>query len=225
MEMERINDDTIRVLIGNQDLRDRGMTVMDLMSNQERIESFFHSILAEVDESHDFDESGQVTFQVLPNRNGLELFISKADPSEQLGNLLKHLTDEQSEEAVSDAQIDALQQTDDDEFVKQPKAKRASAAVMPAETHFTVMFHDFEGLIDLAGVAILREADATVYRYAKHYFVQLRFDEELSNEMQKNLLAIALEYGTLSAVAPEVLQEHGDIIFARDALNQINDLF
>ena len=49
MEMENINENTIRVLIENSDLEERGITFLDLLGNQKQIESFFYSILEEVD--------------------------------------------------------------------------------------------------------------------------------------------------------------------------------
>lgn len=52
MEMERINDNTIRVLLGNEDLAARGITVLDLLGNHKQIEGFFYSILEEVDKDH-----------------------------------------------------------------------------------------------------------------------------------------------------------------------------
>src|SRR5699024_9021567 len=79
MEMENINENTIRVLIENADLEERGITFLDLLGNQKQIESFFYSILEEVDVDNQFHESDAITFQVLPNGNGLELFISKGD--------------------------------------------------------------------------------------------------------------------------------------------------
>ena len=54
MEMERINANTIRVMLGNDDLAQRGITVLDLLGNHKQIESFFYSILDEVDKDHTF---------------------------------------------------------------------------------------------------------------------------------------------------------------------------
>ena len=68
MEMERINEDTIRVVIGNDDLNERGIRVLDLLGNHKQIESFFYSILEEVDVDHQFQDNDAVTFQVLPNK-------------------------------------------------------------------------------------------------------------------------------------------------------------
>lgn len=79
MEMERINENTIRVLIDNDDLSARGITILDLLGNHQQIEDFFYSILREVDTDHQFQNNDAVTFQVMPTNNGLELFISKND--------------------------------------------------------------------------------------------------------------------------------------------------
>ena len=91
MEMERINDNTIRVMIENSDLQERGISIMELLGNHDKIESFFYSILSEVDINHDFNEEDQVTFQILPNRNGLELFISRLDEEHQVVDIINNL--------------------------------------------------------------------------------------------------------------------------------------
>lgn len=90
MEMERINENTIRVLIGNDDLQARGITVLDLLGNHKQIENFFYSVLEEVDTDHQFQDTDSVTFQVLPTRNGLELFISKNNKGVDTKQLLNN---------------------------------------------------------------------------------------------------------------------------------------
>lgn len=103
MEMERINENTIRVLIGNDDLQARGITVLDLLGNHKQIENFFYSVLEEVDTDHQFQDTDSVTFQVLPTRNGLELFISKNNKgvdTKQLLNDESQLNNEQPHKAT-----------------------------------------------------------------------------------------------------------------------------
>ena len=86
MEMEHINENTIRVLIKSEDLAARGITFLDLLGNHNEIENFFYSILEEVDIDEEFKGSEAVTFQVLPKGDGLELFISKNLPPEGMEN-------------------------------------------------------------------------------------------------------------------------------------------
>lgn len=79
MEMEHINENLIKVLIGSEDLEERGIDFLDLIGDQTRIEKFFYSILEEVDVEQHFHDSEAVTFQVIPNSEGLELYISRAN--------------------------------------------------------------------------------------------------------------------------------------------------
>lgn len=88
MEMEHINEDTIRVMIGTDDLAARGITFLDLLGNHQEIENFFYSILEEVDVTDEFSGSDAVTFQVLPRGNGLELIVSKGAFNEDLSNFI-----------------------------------------------------------------------------------------------------------------------------------------
>ena len=97
MEMEHINENTIRVLIKSEDLAARGITFLDLLGNHNEIENFFYSILEEVDIDEEFKGSEAVTFQVLPKGDGLELFISKNLPPEGMENF-----DEMNDEANED---------------------------------------------------------------------------------------------------------------------------
>jgi adapter protein MecA 1/2 len=225
MEMERINDDTIRVMIENEDLQDRGITVMDLLGNQERIESFFYSILEEVDEEHDFEDNEQVTFQILPNRNGLELFISKAEPSEQLGNLLQHLSDSQkSDDEKIDGHVkNALGRTDGDDVVE--TTDHSHNKHVPKTSEFVLKFKTFEALLDLANEQVLHEFVQQVYRYQHAYFAYVNFDDMQSEERVKDYLAIALEYSQRSNLSIDVLHEHGEQLFDNQPLEMIQRLF
>ena len=42
MEMEKINENTIRVVLDDEDLTARGIKFLDLLGNQKEIESFFY---------------------------------------------------------------------------------------------------------------------------------------------------------------------------------------
>ena len=84
--MERINENTIRVLISNDDLDARGITILDLLGDHQQIEDFFYSVLREVDTDHQFADNDSITFQVMPTGNGLELFISKNSTNEQVNS-------------------------------------------------------------------------------------------------------------------------------------------
>lgn len=233
MEMERINENTIRVLIENADLEARGISFLDLLGNHKQIESFFYSILEEVDIDEQFQETDAVTFQVLPNRNGLELFISKnllnGEDSE-----LPELSELINQDSFGD--FVKSQMGERDVLVKGDALDKASDSDIEVELdtaspfiEAVVRFASFEDLIGLAKVASFNHVLSNVYQLAGDpdvFFLHLSFlMEELTENQVNEDLAIALEYGTLSNVTPEVLAEYGKVIMEQSALEQINHYF
>ena len=77
MEVHRISENTIRVTMDADELKERGITMLDLLGNKSQIQHFFYQILSEVDTDHTFAKGDPVTFQVMPSSSGLELLISK----------------------------------------------------------------------------------------------------------------------------------------------------
>ena len=75
MQVDHINENTIRVRIDKEELARRGLKVLDLLGDKDKIQQFFYSILAEVDTDHTFNKGVPVTFQVMPNNVGLDLMI------------------------------------------------------------------------------------------------------------------------------------------------------
>ncbi len=246
MEMERINDDTIRVLVTNDDLADRSISVIDLLGNQEEIEKFFRSILEEVDVDNDFAENEAVTFQVLPNRNGLELFISKNVENNNLmtdmmENIMGDRDNVESKDDVTDTLLEQLlgHDTSDDQ-PKRPRQKAGNRVndatsvtggpenvVEKTISPVILKFADFEMVIQL--VQALRGKlvfdDSMLIEYHSEYFVELTLDTTLPKDELINITAIAREFGTLTPVAAEVLAEHGRVIFANAAIESVLKYF
>ena len=78
MRVEKVNDNTLRVSMTREDLNKRGLKILDLLGNRERVQEFFLSILHEVDKEHSFASDAPVTFQVMPNDGGIDLLIAAA---------------------------------------------------------------------------------------------------------------------------------------------------
>ncbi|KRL93199.1 adaptor protein MecA [Levilactobacillus hammesii] len=231
METERINENTIRVVIGNDDLSERGITVLDLLGNHKQIEGFFYSILEEVDVDHQFQDNDAVTFQVLPNRNGLELFISKNADEDSAAdvNVTDASVDTNHPDQVSD-QIKAhlLEKDGQKDFFSNYKSTTTNDSNdiedylnddgQPTTTR-VVKLQSFEDMISLARVLRLENAASNLYQYNGAYYLELIFFvNESSRESIKDELSVAYEYGNNTKVAPDVLAEHGKMIMEHSAL-------
>ena len=242
MEMERINDDTIRVLIGNDDLNERGIRVLDLLGNHKQIESFFYSILEEVDVDHQFQDNDAVTFQVLPNRNGLELFISKN--SESLQDTITKATQSSDSSGDQDAQDDVsdylkrkLMQTDTDntdqaQGVQHNQTKDTNDLdpyIEDPETptkEFVLAFNSFEDVIALAQMFRPDGLASNLFKYQGKYYLELVFFvDQSSTGVIKDDIAVALEYANQTKVTADVLLEHGEKIMSNAALETVRHYF
>lgn len=227
MEMERINDNTIRVMIENADLKERGVSVMELLENHDRIESFFYNILSEVDTEHDFEEDDQITFQILPNRNGLELFISKLDDDNEVGDVINNLmayaknksdkVDELSEERRTE-----LKNSDENKKVAENvQAVNSSAAA----TIITLELPEFESAISIAHVISDSEILSNLYRYDNVFYLTLKFPAGVTSDVIAIQKALAIEFAKESTIQSDVLYEHAEKVMSTDALQQIKDIF
>jgi adapter protein MecA 1/2 len=207
MEMEHINENTIRVLIGNEDLAARGITFLDLLGNHKEIENFFYSILEEVDVEDEFQGSEAVTFQVLPKGDGLELFISKSLSAEELSQL----------DDMQGSSMDEIS-----EFMRAQSSEDEPDMPVEVESSFqSVIFvlDDFEQMIALSNETFLESAWSNLYRLNESYYLQVNFlMDELSKHDVDDQIAQLLEFAKTTQVTEEVLAEYGELIKERNAL-------
>ncbi|MRN07730.1 adaptor protein MecA [Lactobacillus sp. 0.1XD8-4] len=223
MEMERINENTIRVLVDNDDLSARGITILDLLGDHQQIEDFFYSILKEVDTDHQFQNNDAVTFQVMPTSNGLELFISKNDSNlagnEQRGSGNDHVSQFIKQHLIQKhTENQEQRKTIIDDDSSEVKAQRTNWQV--------IIFNSFEDLIDFAKVAEDDDLSSYLYKYDNNYYLAMAYhNAHLNDAALKDQLAIAYEYGSPTATTVDFLSEHGKRIMSVSALHLIRHYF
>lgn len=219
MEMERINDNTIRVIIGKEDLQDRGVTFLDLMGNQDEIENFFYSILEEVDEEERFQDSDTITFQVLPSRDGIELYISRNLAIDEGEIPTFDLPDDLKGEDYRDfirQKILAMTKENQIEDGKQGLGKDA----------FLFSFNNFEEIIQLAKEVKGLYGQTNLYQLDQTYYLELYYPNDHFTTYEKKIdRALILEYGKESKKSSGLLMEHGKKLMSEAALDEIKQYF
>ena len=206
MEVEHVNENMIRVFLANHDLEERGVDVLDLLGNRKQIESFFYSILEEVDTDHKFSKDQAVTFQVMPNTKGLELLITKI-PSEMDDKTTDfNLLDEDS--AKTEVEAKATEDTAD-----------SATSSTAKQQVILVSFDQFEDFVDLSRNLVLEAGQSDLYQYQGRFYLKLTlFVDELRNLNVDDIQAIAAEYGNLETQAPETIAEFGQEVMSQTAL-------
>lgn len=206
VEVEHVNENMIRVFLANHDLEERGVDVLDLLGNRKQIESFFYSILEEVDTDHKFSKDQAVTFQVMPNTKGLELLITKI-PSEMDDKTTDfNLLDEDS--AKTEVEAKATEDTTD-----------SATSSIAKQQVILVSFDQFEDFVDLSRNLVLEAGQSDLYQYQGRFYLKLTlFVDELRNLNVDDIQAIAAEYGNLETQAPETIAEFGQEVMSQTAL-------
>lgn len=234
MEMERINEDTIKVLIKPEDLEERGVNFLELISNHSRIEQFFYSILEEVDVENSFADSESVTFHVIPSEGGLELYISRsgANALENLmeNEVLKHLLDrrksilkskqknknEAAADPSVDEQLEVLEGLTKEIEAEIEQVQAEDEALGPE----VICFDSLDDFLRMARQLPPFPVANSLYRYQDAYYLVL--SDVLGNYEPEGLyqqFLLMLEYGEESIVREAILMEHGDCLQADNALD------
>lgn len=219
MEMERINDDTILVRIENEDLQERGTSVPELLANPGEIEEFFHSILVEMDVIDQFEDSEGMSFQVMPNPEGIELYVTKYVEKKDI--------EADSERFVRNL-VDTIQHSLGHRMGKPKKEKKIEAPVEKEKTleplDCTVFFDSFEDFVQLAKMYPYNVQQSSLYRYSNYYFLHV-YQEVFGGEDFTADLALLREFGEFSRVSWEVVQEYGEVMIKDKAIETAKKYF
>lgn len=214
MEKKRLDENTIQVIIDQDDLDERGITMLDLLGNQKQIEDFFYSILSEVDTEHEFKKNDSVTFQALPIKDGLELIISK-NANKQVSN--------SGMNQISKMIADQLKGHDSKAFENENgRTKLDNTGVRETATDvFVVKFANFEDFISLANILDNETLTSDLFLYKGKYYLVIHDlnAEDYSTDSVLNYEAIASEYGKVDKISPSILTEHGKKIMSQSALD------
>ncbi len=81
MEIERINDHTVKFYISYVDIEERGFDREEIWYNRERSEELFWEMMDEVHSESDFSLDGPLWIQVQALEKGLEVVVTKAQLS------------------------------------------------------------------------------------------------------------------------------------------------
>ncbi len=219
MEMERINDDTILVRIENEDLQERGTSVSELLANPTEIEEFFHSILVEMDVIDQFEDSEGMSFQVMPNPEGIELYVTKYVEKKDI--------EADSERFVRNL-VDTIQHSLGHRMGKPKKEKKVEAPVEKEKTldplDCTVFFESFEDFVQLAKMYPYNVQRSSLYRYSNYYFLHV-YQDVFGGEDFTADLALLREFGEFSRVSWEVVQEYGEVMIKDKAIETAKKYF
>ena len=242
MQVDHINENTIRVRINKDELVHRGLKVLDLLGDKQKIQQFFYSILSEVDTDHTFTQGVPVTFQVMPNNGGLDLMITKIKPDDA-DNLRQMIEPMNSDTNQTQAEPDSrrsffdLDPKDDvnteldpikeEQLESSNQDNAANTQYWKFQNHHSYSFDKLGNIVELADSLKVSDLASSLYYLRDKYYLKLAFlDENYAELKPADTWAIANEYGIkIDDEEMKTVKETGKCLLNRDALEYIRYYF
>ncbi len=207
MDIERINENTVKFFITNQDIVNRGFAIDEIWQDKQRGEQLLWEMLDEVQDEIDITFEGTLKIQVNASDSGLEFIISNS-PDDLSQKLARFFTVNQSAVEV---------ELEDLEVIDTPDESRV------------YVFNSFEDVISLFKCEFTAQMEAQVYSYQDRYYV-IEFlpeiadiadiqedDEQVDEGNQFNpWSAYITEFSEVSSVSMHMLTEYGNLIIDND---------
>lgn len=218
MEIERINENTVKLYISYGDIEERGFDREEIWYNREKSEELFWEMMEEIHNEDDFIADGPLWIQIQALDKGLEVLVTKAQLSRDGQRLeLPIPEDKQGQLPVDHTVEDFLDQT----FQLKPYDQ---AELVDFE--FVIQFTDLEDLLALVSRQDLVDYETTLFSFSDQYYLYINFSDENFNEDQiENALSILLEYGEESSYTVHYLVEYGKTVIDHDVFTTLNHYF
>lgn len=217
MEIERINDNTVKFYISYVDVEERGFSRDEIWFNRDKSEELFWEMMDEVNEEADFVMEGPLWIQVQAMDKGLEVTVTRAQLTKD-GQKLDLPDDiEERRKMFAGEEVDS-QEFDEFEPVYDDTDKK--------KLEYSFMLSEVEELLPIAKRLMYVPLDTALYHFEDKYLLHISFDEILHSEKDmKDQLSVITEYLQQSPVTIHRLEEYGKPIFKEDALANVLHYF
>ncbi|APB35607.1 MULTISPECIES: adaptor protein MecA [Heyndrickxia] len=219
MEIERINENTVKFYISYVDIEKRGFNREEIWYDRERSEELFWEMMDEIHTDDDvFDPEGPLWIQVQALEKGLEVLVTKAQLSKDGQRFELPIPDEKLKELPIG---DQLEEFFSENF--QTPMQQVFTDGDPLEQ--VLYFKDFEDLLALAKNVRMEDVSTKLYVFEGKYYLYVRFPEDETEEANDFKLSQLLEYSDLSSVTSHRLLEYGKPIIDSNVFAKLNSYF
>lgn len=218
MEIERINDHTVKFYISYMDIEERGFDREEIWYNRDRSEELFWEMMDEVHHEEDFMVEGPLWIQVQALDKGLEVLVTKAQLSKDGHKFELPIPEDKFKDLVSDGRMEDL--------FDQQFNPLGDDAIYEDQLDFVIKFRDFEDVIALSKETYLDYLPTKLYSFEDKYYLYIEFSEDMYEENEiDNMLSILLEYGHETNVTIHRIQEYGKCIIDKDVFPNLRKYF
>ncbi|MEH7308891.1 adaptor protein MecA [Neobacillus drentensis] len=222
MEIERINENTVKFYISYGDIEERGFDREEIWYNRERSEELFWEMMDEVHDEEEFVIEGPLWIQVQALDKGLEILVTKAQLTKDGQKFELPIPNEKIKDFPGEDKFDEIL---DHHF--NPNDSDEEVILLEEETlEFLIGFKDFEDVISLSNRSGLDDLVTKLYHFEGKYYLFTEFPEDLFEEDQiDDILSILLEYGYETQLTIHRIQEYGKEIISANVFAELRKHF
>ncbi|HLR02810.1 MAG TPA: adaptor protein MecA [Virgibacillus sp.] len=224
MEIERINENTIKFYISYIDIEDRGFEREEIWYNRERSEQLFWQMMDEVNYKEDFNIDGPLWIQVQAMEKGMEIIVTKAQVSKDGEDL--ELPDGE-EKAIDVTVDDKIEDMLEDKFGSNKKTSPEKKTGQ--KKHVSIFkLENFEDVIQLSHYCHndLNQITDRLFYYQDKYYLFLEFPHEMEEEtLRDDIVSQVYEFAHDTKMTIHLLEAYGKIIFANNTFDEIRQYF
>ncbi|WLV25550.1 adaptor protein MecA [Aciduricibacillus chroicocephali] len=221
MEIERINENTVKFYISYIDIEDRGFEREEIWYDRERSEQLFWQMMDEVNYKEDFNVDGPLWIQVQAMDKGLEITVTKAQLSNNGEDIELPIEHGAADEMTVDEKIENILE---EKFGNRHEMEDGSEE---GSLSLIAQFIDFEDVIQLSHYFKEDEQNliTKLFAFKDKYFLYVEFPETMSDDKQEDLISQLFEFGDDSDMTIHLLEEYGKVIFDERSLSQVQMYF
>ncbi|GEN82931.1 adapter protein MecA 1 [Sporosarcina luteola] len=216
MEIERINDNTVKFYLSYIDIEERGFTREEVWYNRDKSEELFWEMMDEINDETEFEIEGPLWIQVHAMNNGIEVTVTRAQVS-----------DDDNADAHFGMDDPRKHYEPDPSMFTNPEQLMNELNDEPVVwTSDMFVFEEFENLIPLSKKIPPYSVKSSLYSFENKFYMHVIYDEaEMDDEDKSDFCSIISEYGSLSQVTIHRLEEYGKIIMESDVLETVHKYF
>jgi adapter protein MecA 1/2 len=219
MEIERINENTVKFFISYIDIEERGFTRDEIWYNRDRSEELFWEMMEEVDEEADFTIEGPLWIQVHAMDKGLEVTVTRAQVTRD-GKQLEPPFGQEGKRMFQEDESSYADLQNLDQYV--PGFRQEEDDWEDA----TFLVGEFDDLIPLSQILKEEALRTSLHLFEDSYYLHVGFDSLVGDEEDlDDVVSVLTEYLQRTNVTIHRIEEYGKTIIAEDVFGTIAEHF
>lgn len=215
MDIERVNENTLKLFITYRDIEDRGYSREEIWYNRAKGEELFWEVMNEVNTEDYFELEGPIWIHINASEVGLEVVVTRAsyNPDTDISSMfqsMEDVDDSRSEQMnVEQSLLDAFENEQDE--------------ASPINSRY--VFKDIDDVIPVAKRLINRGLETSLYRLDNKYYLIVNFEDLEDKDEIRNINSIIREYLASSKVTVYRLEEYGEAIMKDNCFETVVQFF